>query len=663
MEGGNELKKFISDYFDEWHLCNLEPGHPICINAQPDSGKTTFVLQKICDCARRRGENVLLFVNRKALFGELHFKMLKVEMEKEISDSGLRILEIQSVEGNGKKAQKLRENVKKYKYICVDECHYFVQDARFNPRTQVSFEFLTELLPSHIFFFLSATPGEFIALMNKKLDYMYHLSLQKYEEDVGHHEEWLDEKRQEFEDAVLGNNASEYGAFSRFFKTNEAFEEWKQREQISPPEKPVRIELELFNEIAPDYSSVDIWHFRNLDDLAPRIFRDRGGYLIFVNSKKEGKRIKKLLNKRFKEEAGVQKAKNRAVFVDSNYQSEQNAKNVVQGIIEQGKLKVKVLITTSVLDNGINIIDHNLTNLVLMTFDDTDAIQMIGRKRLRDGERLNLYLPYGTAKFFSRQLRSVIHDYECIRAIANNGFLISSDELLESRELLKLKDKFFYKVSEGMWQLGKISVFKLYRQYKYAKKILSGLQENENFFLEYQYHRLGLELTPDNVIRKDICKGDIREKVVAELDEIMAKDYPIISKSDFDTFSCAILPNYEGEGNLKLLQPVNKLLHELGMQEKFERMSLGNVAFYYLAGMKFPSLCDASMAREHIADIVGAAQDVQDIYQALFVENIPTIFEKDTDLIVRFVNEVLKRMEIKIHIQRKKDGNYEARKK
>ena len=213
-------------------------------------------------------------------------------------------------------------------------------------------------------------------------------------------------------------------------EVDEDFEKWKQGEQIFPPEKPVRIELEIFNEIAPDYSGVDIWHFRNLDDLIPRITQDKGNYLIFVNSKKEGGRIKKLLNKKFKEQAGIQKSKNRAVFVDSNYQSEQNAKNVVKKIIEQGKLKVKVLITTSVLDNGINILDHKLSNLVLTTFDDIDAIQMIGRKRLRDGERLNLYLPYGAAKFFSRQLRTVIHNYECVRTIANTSFSVTSDYLL-----------------------------------------------------------------------------------------------------------------------------------------------------------------------------------------------------------------------------------------
>lgn len=589
--------------------------------------------------------------------------MLEVELEKEISDSGLHILEIQNIEGNSKKAQKLREKIKGYKYICVDECHYFVQDARFNPRTQVSFELLTELLPSHIFFFLSATPGEFIALMNKKLDYMYQLSLQKYEEDLRRHEEWLDEKRQEFEDLLLENNPQKYGPLSCLMEVDEDFEKWKQGEQIFPPEKPVRIELEIFDEIAPDYSGVDIWHFRNLDDLVPRITQDKGSYLIFVNSKKEGRRIKKLLNRKFKEQAGVQKAKNRAVFVDSNYQSEQDATNVVRKIIEHGKLKVKVLITTSVLDNGVNILDHNLDNLVLMTFDDIDAIQMIGRKRLRDGERLNLYLPYGTAKFFSRQLRSVIHDYECVRAVANNGFLISSDDLLDRRELLKRKDKFFYKVSEGIWQMGKISFFKLYRQYKYAKKILNGLQKNDNFFLEYQYHRLGLELTADDIIRKDICKGDIRERAVAELDKIKGKNYPIISKRDFDTLACAILPDYDGKGNSKPLQPVNKLLRELAVQEIFEGMSLGNATLYYLSGMKFPSLREPSVTKEQIISVIESLQDVQEIYENLFVGDIPVIFKKDSALLVKFVNEVLKREGWNISIQKKKNGYYEVREK
>lgn len=134
------------------------------------------------------------------------------------------------------------------------------------------------------------------------------------------------------------------------------------------------------------------------------------------------------------------------------------------------------------LDNGINILDHKLSNLVLTTFDDIDAIQMIGRKRLRDGERLNLYLPYGAAKFFSRQLRTVIHNYECVRTIANTSFSVTSDYLLGSRELLKLKDNFFYKNSEGRWNLGKISFFKLYRQYSYAKKFWMDWRKTKTSF-------------------------------------------------------------------------------------------------------------------------------------------------------------------------------------
>lgn len=664
LEGGNELRNFISDYFDEGRLYNLEPGHPICINAPPDSGKTTFVLQKICDCARRSGENVLLFVNRKALFGELHFKMLEVELEKEISDSGLQILEIQSTEGNSKRAQKLREEIKDYKYICVDECHYFVQDARFNPRTQVSFEFLTELLPSHIFFFLSATPGEFIALMNKKLDYMYQLALQKYEGDVRCYEERLDKKRQEFEDLLLENNPQKYGQLSCLMEVDEDFEKWKQGEQIFPPEKPVRIELEIFNEIAPDYSGVDIWHFRNLDDLIPRITQDKGNYLIFVNSKKEGGRIKKLLNKKFKEQAGIQKSKNRAVFVDSNYQSEQNAKNVVKKIIEQGKLKVKVLITTSVLDNGINILDHKLSNLVLTTFDDIDAIQMIGRKRLRDGERLNLYLPYGAAKFFSRQLRTVIHNYECVRTIANTSFSVTSDYLLGSRELLKLKDNFFYKNSEGRWNLGKISFFKLYRQYSYAKKILDGLEKDENFFLKHQYHLLGLELTEDDIVQKDVNKGGKRAKVETELRKIKEQDFPIIGKERFDILANSIISDFGEKNNAKPFRRLNKLLQELGLSEQFESMSLGNRMLYYLAGMSFPSLRDSCATKEVIASKIEFVQgDFQEVYQTLFVEDIPEIFINNADSLGKFVNETLKRRGLGITIQRKKNGNYEVREK
>ncbi|MEY8393101.1 DEAD/DEAH box helicase family protein [Lachnospiraceae bacterium 45-W7] len=657
-------KHFISEIFDEDRICRIGPGHPYCLATPPDSGKTTLVLKKICGCARARSKKVLLLVNRRAVFGEIRVRMIEAELEEEISDNHLEIWEIQSLEGNGKTAEKLREKMKDFKYICIDECHYFTQDARFNPRTQVSFECIVELIPSHICFFLSGTPKDFIALMEKKLDVMNQERRQEYEVEMEKYEQYTAEKFCDLWDEILEQFHVKDDSAVWISKIEDEFEEWKWKEAIPPPEEPEQIKLEVWNEIVPDYSRLDIHHYRRLDDLIPLVLEGRQKWIVFVNSKKEGKRFKKILDGKFKEMQEVQKSKCRVVFLDSNYQSEKKATKVMQGIFEQGKLKAKVLITTSVLDNGINILDPKLSNLVLMTFDDTDAIQMIGRKRLRNEERLNLYLPYGTQKFFSKQLRNVVHEYQCLRDIANNGFVISANHLLNSTELLQLKDRFFYELQNGNWNLGQISFFMLYRQYRHAKEILNGLQENENFFLGHQYHMLGLELKPEDIVKKDVGKRSVREQVINELDKIKQQDFPIICKTDFEYLAKDILSNYGETVNTKSLMQFNRMLQELGMHERFERMPLGNKTFYYLSDMEFPGLREKCVEKAEIQEkIAPIRENFEQVYRILFEGDIPTVFQEEGELLGKFINETLKKCGVQLSIQRNKSKHFEVREK
>ncbi len=51
-----------------------------------------------------------------------------------------------------------------------------------------------------------------------------------------------------------------------------------------------------------------------------------------------------------------------------------------------------ILITTSILDNGINLIDDKLTNIVILHLDAIKYVQSIGRKRTKSGDRVTIWL-------------------------------------------------------------------------------------------------------------------------------------------------------------------------------------------------------------------------------------------------------------------------------
>ena len=75
---------------------------------------------------------------------------------------------------------------------------------------------------------------------------------------------------------------------------------------------------------------------------------------------------------------------------------------VKQQIERNSKFEGKVLITTKVLDNGVNLKDKDLKHIVLMTTEKTEFIQMYGRKRYAEGEEgVNLYIMERGTQYFN----------------------------------------------------------------------------------------------------------------------------------------------------------------------------------------------------------------------------------------------------------------------
>ena len=114
-------------------------------------------------------------------------------------------------------------------------------------------------------------------------------------------------------------------------------------------------------------------------------------WLVFVQSIDEGKELCKELCRKNVD----------AVFLSS---AEENSRERKTLEVYQ-RFDCRVLVATSVLDNGVSIIDDTLKNIVVDTTDKVQLIQMLGRKRLADGEQINLYVANKTAD----DIKSYIH--------------------------------------------------------------------------------------------------------------------------------------------------------------------------------------------------------------------------------------------------------------
>lgn len=132
---------------------------------------------------------------------------------------------------------------------------------------------------------------------------------------------------------------------------------------------------------------------------------------VFVDSKRRGEELKKLINQKLEE--NEEKA-NIAEYIDASTKDG----DTYNQIINKSRFECKVLISTSVLDNGVNIKDKELKNIILLTLDKVGNIQSLGRKRLENKDAVNVYIPKFTETDLNKKLAQVkqnLIEYEKIK--------------------------------------------------------------------------------------------------------------------------------------------------------------------------------------------------------------------------------------------------------
>ena len=140
-----------------------------------------------------------------------------------------------------------------------------------------------------------------------------------------------------------------------------------------------------------DYISKNV--FSSIEELVD-IIADTGDkkWLIFIDTKRNGEKLCKMINEKYNcsENSPIKKAK----FI-YRYQY------VKKDISDMEKYRyfddVKCLIATSIIDNGISIEDEELEYMAVITWDEVEFLQMVGRKRRTENEvknekKLNLYV-------------------------------------------------------------------------------------------------------------------------------------------------------------------------------------------------------------------------------------------------------------------------------
>lgn len=357
---------------DRW-----EPAQPVFISAQTGRGKNTFIEKDLIPYIRELNlkketrQKILILSNRVALTLQVKDRIqqgirYKDGVEDKVYSWGQHadVMSYQSFLsniGHLERAQGWRKNqhgeVKQkreaeYLFVICDEAHFFTSDAMFNPETDRILFHITKIFKNTIRVYITATP----------YDCLEHIL--------------------------------------------------KHEERNVPDSHP-----SVFYHFKRDYSYLDIKYFSDFDELH-EIIEDSGkeNWLIFIDNIEKGQEYKTELD-----EIDSLKGKVYAISAkskeDPEYQKmiisesinvalqpkkgRKNNKDDASGLDEKNE-KIRVLIATSVIDNGVNF--RNIQNVVISDLSRVNCVQKLGRARVESGDRVTLYIKRFTHTEITRRV-------------------------------------------------------------------------------------------------------------------------------------------------------------------------------------------------------------------------------------------------------------------
>lgn len=359
------------------------------ICAPTGKGKNYFFTHILCKYAYDKHRKVLYLCNRSALDYQQKKELAEMFMQKVSPDYDGREDEVCTI-GNVTlmtyQALVKRINDKNwtthYNFVVLDECHFFYSDAYFNSSTWALLEKIIDKFATSIRIYMSATfenvfeiirymEGNAVRIMGYK---KYHRSLL-----------WNIDCNPNFYE--FERDYSQYNIV--FFSNCHSFDSSSEYMEISGMDNACTDEAEAEG--------------ANSHNLLERICADRAGKtVIFVTGKETGKKLEKDIYKILKKNG--KNTEDQVIYIDKDSRRSTNRKERDNwyDLLEKGMFDGRVLITTSVLDNGFSIKDKAVKNIVLYTDDQTEFLQELGRVRLTEGDRVNLYIKKTSASDIAR---------------------------------------------------------------------------------------------------------------------------------------------------------------------------------------------------------------------------------------------------------------------
>lgn len=326
-------------------------GKKVVIHAPTGMGKTTFVLEHFLLCCMYKKMKVLILCNRRLLKAQYEFDLAELFDRYTEMCEYVEVKTYQEMAEMLKSGQDVKYLLKNYDVVVADEFHYFYQDSDFNPfGTYVLLQGLVCAGYDKTMVFITATYEEVRPLLERGFE----CCRQKLYMSEDFHGDLSNCKLE----ADFIYDFSECADFS------------------------------YFNCIAVEDPET-IWS---------EIAKSSKKSIIFIDDKRYAEELKEELYKTW----GVKKEE--IYLLNSSIMDEKSTDIVIRTLAVAHSVKPKILITTSVLDNGVSIHDIDVGNIVIATESKTNFIQMIGRIRTENCVSCNLYVFPRPVSYYEKRL-------------------------------------------------------------------------------------------------------------------------------------------------------------------------------------------------------------------------------------------------------------------
>ena len=358
-------RKWVSEIVSERFVQRMQGNTPLFIASQTGSGKTTFIFENCIPVAEKEGKKVLYLCNRTALKNQIKKEAMKDPWNNSTYVDGIKVAEYKEhyTEKGLSKEHKFglidiyayqeminfsQSKVDEYAVVVMDEAHFFLADAKFNPFTELILDIVTDIFKHTRRIYLSATPQESFGVIYETEKYCH--------------------KRTTIDAWQLKYNPL-YNA--------------------NPEASDLHLGVIAVDE---DYDYLQPRFFETVRELQELILKNsETKWLVFVRAKDMASELMKKLN--------LPEGDITYYDADTDKELEQYKK-----LIENEELAHRVTISTKVLDVGINIKTENV-NVVVFDDDPIEIKQMVGRKRVKPNtdEKVLVYFHVPTIKELNKR--------------------------------------------------------------------------------------------------------------------------------------------------------------------------------------------------------------------------------------------------------------------